>query len=80
MCADDIDDAASETKYDLGDLADNSFYFLMIEQLIAASHLKPALKQLRVLRDHIRGSSDIKSRIYLLGRVEAQILLLDPQG
>jgi hypothetical protein len=68
------------TKNELGDLADNSFAFLMIEKLIATCRIKEALDELRALRDHIKRSNDIKSRVHLLGRVEAQILSLDAQG
>lgn len=65
------------TENELGDLADNSLAFLMIEKLIAACQIKEALDQLRRLQDHIKCSNDIKSQVYLLGRVEAQILSLD---
>ena len=62
---------------DLGDLADNSSALLFVEELIAACRIKDALESLRILRDHIKASTDIKSHFYLLRRVETKILLLE---
>jgi hypothetical protein len=50
-----------------------------IEGLIAASRINDALESLRLIRNHIEASTDIKSRFYLPGRIEAQIMLLGGQ-
>ena len=68
------------TKHEFGDLSDNNSAFLLIGKTIAAGLIREALDQLCQLRDHIKEHNDIKSRVHLLGRVEAQILSLNAQG
>ena len=62
---------------DFGDVADNNSAFVKIQNLIACCRIKEALEQLRRLQDHIKRSQDIKSQVYLLGRIEVQILALE---
>jgi hypothetical protein len=65
------------TEDDFGDVADNNFCFLKIQKLIAACRIKEALEQLRRLQNHIKNSNEIQSQVYLLGRIQLQILSLE---
>ncbi|HEX5891123.1 MAG TPA: hypothetical protein VFY61_20590, partial [Pyrinomonadaceae bacterium] len=65
---------------DCGDLNDNCSALFLIEELIATCRFPDALQSLRLLRNHIKASTDIKSRFFLLGKIEAKILLLGGCG
>lgn len=64
------------SEEDFGDLSDNNLAMVLISRLVAESRIPEAVKFLRLLRNHIKRSPDIQSRLFLLGRVEAKILLL----